>query len=79
LVVCENQAYHLILHRRHSAFAACGDPAALPCGICSGYHNQGDMYVHRTARGLPRARHKVCVKLEARARWARRVSRLASG
>lgn len=65
LVICEDQPYHLLLHRRLKALLACGDPSALPCSICRGYERQGEMYVHRRRNSpVPRARHKDCVYRE---------------
>lgn len=73
LVICEDQPYHLLLHRRQKALNACGDPNALPCGICRGYDRQGAMYVNRQGSSpIPRARHKDCVSREKAARKARR-------
>ncbi len=31
LVVCENGSYHMLLHQRQRALAACGDPSAPAC------------------------------------------------
>lgn len=37
LVACEDHAYHMLLHRRQRALAACGDPTWLPCARCKEY------------------------------------------
>lgn len=34
LVICEDQAYHALLHRRMRAYEACGNPNARKCWIC---------------------------------------------
>ncbi len=34
LVICPDQAYHLLLHQRQRALKACGDPTARKCWIC---------------------------------------------
>ena len=34
LVICENRAYHCLLHRRARAYRVCGDPSARKCWIC---------------------------------------------
>jgi len=43
LVICQDVKYHNLLHRRARALAACGDPHALRCGICSKYDRQEDI------------------------------------
>lgn len=55
LVICENDAYHHLLHRRSRALAACGNPSYRPCGFCSEHDALDAMepwgthggYVHR--------------------------------
>lgn len=37
LVICENQAYHRLLHYRQKAYEACGNPNAKKCYICKRY------------------------------------------
>jgi hypothetical protein len=56
LVICENRAYHGLLHKRARALAACGDASALRCYFCHTYDNQDDIYV--TSQGKPR--HRAC-------------------
>lgn len=34
LVICENAAYHKLLHRRTKAYLACGDPTYRQCQFC---------------------------------------------
>ena len=34
LILCENQGYHLLLHQRMRAFAACGNASARKCHFC---------------------------------------------
>ncbi len=43
LVVCQDHAYHMLLHRRQKALAACGDPNAHRCKMCGRYDNQDDI------------------------------------
>jgi hypothetical protein len=56
LVICQNQAYHTLLHQRQRAMDACGDPSALRCFMCHGYGRQEDIVgpsgrtVHRECR-----------------------------
>jgi hypothetical protein len=51
LVVCENAAYHHLLHQRMRALAACGDASALRCYFCHGYDKQDD--IRLTSQGRP--------------------------
>lgn len=37
LVICPNDAYHLLLHQRIRAMDACGNPNWLKCWICKTY------------------------------------------
>lgn len=39
LVICENQSYHNLLHRRERALKECGQPAWRKCPICKMYDN----------------------------------------
>lgn len=34
LVICQDQAYHLLLHHRTDAYRATGDPSMRKCGYC---------------------------------------------
>lgn len=46
LVVCENNAYHRLIHVRLSAFKACGHANWIKCGHCDGYHDPNDLDVY---------------------------------
>ncbi len=66
LVVCEDRAYHSLLHRRQRARAECGNPNARRCLACHTYARQ-DEIVLTTARGVPgrRAYHRSCCRAKA--------------
>jgi hypothetical protein len=72
LVVCENAAYHNLLHRRMRALAACGDPNAHRCRLCGGYDRQDNMTVERLAAGYASAHHRTCNAAHVRQYQARR-------
>ena len=57
LVVCENQAYHVLLHRRLKALKQCGHANWLLCRFCHQYDSPKNMYVHPT--GAPGS-HRAC-------------------
>jgi len=61
LVVCENQAYHLLLHQRMRALLACGNPDALRCWLCGNHDVPDRMYVRvRKQTGGRTGRHREC-------------------
>lgn len=72
LVICENQAYHLLLHQRARAYRATGCATARSCVICKGW-NQEDLYISPSGN---MARHRVChaMKVKSRARALGRSS-----
>ena len=44
-VVCQDQAYHMMLHQRSRALDACGHADWLKCPICKLYGPQEEIYV----------------------------------
>jgi hypothetical protein len=46
LVICQDQAYHLLLHQRARALKACGHADWLNCHYCHGYASPELLYVH---------------------------------
>lgn len=73
LVVCENRAYHNLLHRRLRALKAIGDANGLPCRVCCRYDHQKNLRVY-TERGSGRISgvHPKCQSTHNRAMHARR-------
>lgn len=47
LVICPDQRYHLLLHVRMRAMAACGNPNWRPCNRCTQYDDIGNMKLGR--------------------------------
>jgi hypothetical protein len=79
LVVCEDQSYHALLHKRSRAYEACGDANAHRCVHCSSYERQEDMTVLQIGRpGRPktstRAYHRDCAAADMRKRKRLRSS-----
>jgi len=69
LVICEDHAYHFLLHRRARALAACGNANALRCGYCHSYANQGDITPIRKDGNVIGGYHRSChAKYETRRR-----------
>lgn len=46
LVICEDTAYHCLLHTRTAALKATGDPNKLKCKLCGEYDDPETMYVY---------------------------------
>lgn len=58
LVICEDAAYHNLLHQRTDALRACGHADWLLCGICKRYDDPSHMWVSRTRPS--QAHHREC-------------------
>ncbi len=63
LVVCENQTYHMLLHRRAEALKACGDANKRKCWVCGKWKPLSEFYLNK--RGYPKI-CKPCNTLEMR-------------
>ena len=68
LVVCQDQAYHMILHRRQRALDACGNAAWRRCTFCKQYDAASQMSHH----GKSSMYHPECRRANRRARAERR-------
>lgn len=63
LVICQDQAYHALLHQRTRAYKACGHASWLKCRYCKQYDDPDKMQVYKTDRpGYRRAQHSDCRK-----------------
>jgi hypothetical protein len=69
LVICQDHAYHFLLHRRLRALLACGNPNYMKCEICHQYDDPSQLYVSRTR--AYRAVHPACNAKGQRDRRAR--------
>jgi len=56
LVICPDEAYHQLLHKRIRAFAACGDYDKRKCQYCKQYDNQSNLVM----RGNSSTFHHSC-------------------
>lgn len=66
LVACENQAYHMLLHRREKALEESGHAGWRVCCYCSKYDDPGNMWVPKTPGHSPR--HRACENAYRRGR-----------
>jgi hypothetical protein len=46
LVICQDHAYHLFIHRRYRAFKACGNVHWTKCVICKQYDDPSTMVIY---------------------------------
>lgn len=43
MVICQDQSYHMLLHKRERAYKVCGDPTWRKCGLCKQYDDIKNM------------------------------------
>jgi len=55
LIVCENYAYHNLIHKRKRAYDACGNVNWGRCQFCKEYDDPHNLYLTKTASW-----HRVC-------------------
>lgn len=62
LVICEDHAYHCLLHQRQRALEACGHPDWIACSLCGEYDAPENLYTKSRNR-----RHPACHQAYMRA------------
>ena len=62
VVICQNQAYHILLHQRYRALIACGDPNWKKCCYCKKYDDPQNLII-KVSNGHTGYEHRPC-KLE---------------
>lgn len=60
IVICEDQAFHNLLHRRMRALKDCGHADWLKCQYCKCYDAPENLTVLINSKGHLRGRHKAC-------------------
>ena len=60
LVICENHAYHMLLHRRQHALDACGHAGYLRCRHCREWDSPANLKVFERPKVGVDAYHKTC-------------------
>ncbi len=58
LVICQDQAYHMLLHVRHRAYKACGHASWRKCWICKKYDDPNNLCIPEGKS----AHHPKCYK-----------------
>ena len=74
LVICQNNAYHRLLHKREMALKACGHANWLICRYCHDYDDPGNMVVKERSDGGIRAWHRECCRVHSNERYRRKVN-----
>jgi hypothetical protein len=72
LVICQDQAYHMLLHQRQRALEACGHANWLKCPYCKKYDVLEKMYVrpnrlhgyHRSCHSTVEAKRQLLKRRE---------------
>jgi hypothetical protein len=61
-VICQDQGYHMLLHRRARALRECGDASARRCVLCGKYDRQHDIALYKRSdrAGGSRSTHRSC-------------------
>lgn len=57
LVICQDQAFHMLLHKRQRAQDACGNANYLKCEKCKQWDDPGTMYIRHNGKGQW---HRAC-------------------
>ena len=65
LVICQDSAYHMVLHRRMRALKASGNPHYRKCQFCRQHDDPAHMWVHPNG-GV--ANHRQCAAAYQRKR-----------
>jgi len=73
LVICENQIYHALLHRRTKAFKECGIANWIKCPRCKKYDDPNNMVRHKLQMPV----HRACNIQHSRMQNLTRIRRSA--
>lgn len=60
LVICQDNAYHVLIHRRQRAFDACGNANWRMCIFCKAHDDPSQLIVHWAGRGSATYCHRSC-------------------
>ena len=84
LVICQDHAYHCLLHQRTEALRATRNPRARKCQICGSWDDPNDptndlvvLYRKARKRGNGVSRHKSCHTEKERRRKQKKVKETA--
>jgi HNH endonuclease len=60
LVVCQDSAYHALIHMRQKAYAACGNKTFRKCSYCKLWDNPENMKCRFSKKQGDEYRHRSC-------------------
>lgn len=64
LVICQNQAYHRLIHKRQRALLKCGNANWLVCRVCKAHDDPSRLVIYpRTSHGIDNRtiiQHREC-------------------
>ena len=75
LIICPDEAYHNLLHKRMRALAACGNANFLKCKVCKQYDARANLFCEKNDR---HHWHRSCLNASQRKRH-REAARVAVG
>jgi hypothetical protein len=79
LVICPSQAYHMLIHKRARALAACGNANWLKCVHCQRFDDPDSMYQSPSgAQVFHRACHAAYVRSRGAIKEGRHEQALAA-
>lgn len=73
LIICENNAYHRLIHRRMNAFKETGNANMRICNFCKKYDLPDNLYINKKPRGM--SCHRSCKQRYERDQWAKGLRR----
>ena len=62
LVICQDQGYHMLIHRRSRALRSCGHADWMKCGRCGKYSPKEDLKLHLSYGKYLIGDHLECIK-----------------
>jgi len=68
IIICEGQQYHRLLHMRHNAYLASGNPNFRKCRFCKEYDDPKNLYIRQREREGWIIYHKKCENKQHRER-----------
>lgn len=75
-VLCQNKAYHNLLHQRLRAYEETGDAHKRKCIICKQYDLLENLEEHKQNKKYVNYRHKSCRNKEAREHYHKQLTKL---
>ena len=77
LIICQDQAYHSLLHQRMDALKACGHADWRKCWYCSEYDDSSNLYIARNKKGVwhRKCRNRYAAEYNARTNYNKKYNK----